>query len=128
MAVGKKTGGRNFEKGNQHGKGRPKYTAEQLEIKNKLEKIDGKLIIAKYCITSQDELEEKLLDKSLPCIDRMIMSVINRCINRAELHILIWIYEKLGWQEKEDYGQDQKIFNLAYGINRNKKEFESEEN
>lgn len=126
MATGFKTGGRNFQKGNKFGKGYPKLTPEQLLAKRTIESYCGKLMLAKYCIMSYDDLKKKMLDPKVPSIELMIMRIIERCISKAELHVLIWIYEKLGWQNKEGVEQDQKIFNLSYGLT-NKKGILSEE-
>ena len=111
MATGYKSGGKNFPKGNKFGKGFPKLTEEQMEIKRKIDSYNGKLILAKYCIMSFDELKKKLTQPKIPTIDLMIMRMIERCISKAELPILIWIYSRLGWDgdlSDQDKGDIQK--------------------
>jgi hypothetical protein len=118
MAHGFKTGGRNFPKGHKFSKGQPKLTDEQKQIKAKLEKLSGKIILAKYCIMSYRELLEKMEDDSISTIDLMIMKMIDRCIQKADLPILIWIYSHLGWDselnemDKDDIQQARLIIKL----------------
>jgi len=118
MANGYKSGGKNFPKGNKFGKGFPKLTEEQLTIKKKVESYCGKLILATYCIMNYDELKRKMLDPKIPAIELMIMRIIERCISKAELPILIWIYTHLGWDthlnenDKGDIQQAKLIIRL----------------
>lgn len=102
MAYGFKSGGKNFPKGHKFSRGQPKLSDEQKDIKARLEKMSGKITLAKYCIMSYRELLEKMEDDSIPTIDLMIMRMIDRCIQRADLPILIWIYTHLGWDSELD--------------------------
>lgn len=109
MANGFKTGGRNFPKGHKFSPGAPKLTDEQIAIRHQLSKLNGKLILAKYCIMSYSELKELLEDESIPSIDLMIMKLINRCIVNAELPILVWIYAHLGWDNELEESDKEGI-------------------
>lgn len=118
MANGYKTGGKNFPHGNKYGKGFPKFSPEQLEVKRKIDSYHGKYILAKYCLMNFSDLKEKIQDDNVPNIDKMIMVMIERCIEKAELPILMWIYTRLGWdtqlleQEGEFVPQAKLIIKL----------------
>ena len=112
MAYGRKTGGRNFEKGHKLSKGQPKLSEEQIEIRRTLEQLNGKLLLAKYCIKSHAELKEFIKDPDATCLELMIAKMIERAISKAEVQYLNWIYERLGWDfDEENYRRRSKVEN-----------------
>lgn len=108
MANGFKTGGKNFPKGNKYGTGFGKLSDEQKNILKQIRSLNGKVLISKYCLMNYKELKAKVLDPNTPCIDLMLMRMIDRCISKAELPILIWIYERLGWSKEEIQDGEEK--------------------
>jgi hypothetical protein len=118
MAYGRKTGGANFPKGHKFSPGGKKLDPQYLEIRKKINSIDGTALLGKYCIMSYEDLLAKIDDHSIPVIDLMLIKMINRCILQAELPILIWIYARLGWDanlnedDRSDIQQARLIIKL----------------
>ena len=112
MAYGRKTGGRNFEKGHKLAKGTPKLSDEQRLLRKALNELHGKLLIVKYCIKSHAELKQFIKNPNATCLELMIARMIERAISKAEVQYLNWIYERLGWDfDEENYRRKSQIEN-----------------
>lgn len=109
--------GKPFPKGNTIAKGRPALTKEQKLIRERLKKMDGKYLLAKYAMMKHGELKKLPEDAkdNLPSIEIFIIKLIETGIAKADLTVLSWIYDKFGWNEpstKTDDGQLVVNFNV----------------
>ena len=112
MAVGVKTGGKNFKKGHKLATGRPKMSEEQRELRRTLEKLNGKLLLAKHCIRNIAELKAFIKRTDVSCIELMLARMVERAISKAEVQYLNWIYERLGWDfDEENYRRRSAVEN-----------------
>lgn len=110
-----------FKIGNKFGKGRTPLTEEQKKLKRKLSQLNGRLILAKYCIMAHPELKKCIRDPNIPIIDLMILRLLERAIAKAELPILIWVYGQLGWNNEEsNTDQDDKKPTLIIRLDKEK--------
>lgn len=116
MPKGQKFGGSDFKKGRPKTGGNKKLTEEQLEIKRTLERMNGKLLLAKHCIKDYSELKQFVKRKDVPVIELVIARVVERAIAKAEINYLNWIYERLGWDYDEENRDNTRTITLNYKI------------
>jgi hypothetical protein len=84
MAVGKKTGGRNFVKGqsgNPNGRPRVPQDVKDLRIENRQE---VERLVSLYCKVPDWKLNEVIADREADAIDKLVCRVILRGIARGD--------------------------------------------
>lgn len=105
MAYGRKTGGRDFSKGNTFGRGSKKLTDEQKELAKMLKAQDGKLLIAKYAFEEDGE--------GSPTLDRLIKRVLEVGLNKGDVNVLEWVFNRLGWKV---VSENDSVININYSV------------
>lgn len=91
MAVGKKTGGRNFQPGNNFGKGRVPYPEEYKAIRD-LDKNILKKIISKYLLMNVHELRDSLENiVNMTAIEGYVATLIAEGMTKKNYAILEWL-------------------------------------
>jgi hypothetical protein len=79
MALGRKTGGRNFQKGQTtKPNGRPKLPPDLQGLKTKFSGDMVEKTFIKYMMMSVDDMAKVGQDKSLPALDHVIMMIIRK--------------------------------------------------
>ena len=81
MATGRKTGGKNFAKGNP---GRPKGTVVLPKKVKEMNRIEVEKLITKYMKMSRTGLAKVAKDLKTPTIDLMIIKIITTAINKGD--------------------------------------------
>jgi len=81
MATGKKTGGKDFAKGNP---GRPKGSVTLPKEIKELNRRKVEVLISKYMAMNLSSLQAKFKDKKTSSIDLMIIKIITECIKRGD--------------------------------------------
>jgi hypothetical protein len=85
---------------------------EQRELRRTLEKLNGKLLLAKHCIRNIAELKAFIKRTDVSCIELMLARMVERAISKAEIQYLNWIYERLGWDfDEENYRRRSAVEN-----------------
>lgn len=102
--------GRPFEKGNKFGKGRPKLTDEDKELR-KLSREKFKTIVLNYLDLTSREIDQKVKDKEMPALDAMIVSIMSKSIKTGDEKRLNWFLEQCFGKIKE-----VKDINLAGSV------------
>lgn len=116
MAIGKKTGGKNFEKGHHFSSGRPKLP-DDLKAVNLLNKGDIKRIIFKYLEMTPNELTELSQNTNdTKAVDLIIIKFIADAI-RGDHYKAEWLLQRsIGRvsEEPEDTGETAHSKLLSY--------------
>lgn len=81
MATGKKTGGRDFKKGNP---GRPKGSVVVPKEIREMNRREVEQLISKYFKMSREKLAKVAANKKTPTIDLMIIKIITTAINKGD--------------------------------------------
>lgn len=79
MGYGKKTGGKDFQKGQAGGPGRP-ATPDDLKNVKKLSTNEMQALLAKYLRMSKGQLIALHKDPDVPAIDLLVMSIIQKAV------------------------------------------------
>ena len=83
---------------------------EQKELLRILRSMNGKLIITKHCMKTQQELEDYIADEESTALELMIASTLLAGMKKADINTLNWFYARLGWDFDEDnYRKKAKI-------------------
>lgn len=98
MAQGKKTGGRNFAKGNPGGPGRPSFGITQARNLNKEECED---LLNKLIRLPQEKLREIMSDNETQGLDALIASIIIKGIEFGDYSRLNFLFDRLIGKVKE---------------------------
>lgn len=83
MTWGKKTGGKNFEPGNNFGKGRPPVPDDLKRARN-LNKIELERLINKYMRMTVNDIKKALKNDNLSGIDRLVCSILAGAIAKGD--------------------------------------------
>jgi len=95
MALGRKTGGRNFEPGvTTNPKGRTPVP-EYLKKARKMTKLKFEEILQKYIYCTSDELKEALLSKETTALELCVVKVLHESIRRGDQKRLEFILDRL---------------------------------
>lgn len=100
MAIGRKTGGRDWEKGKPGGPGRPKLP-ENLRTNWRLTKTEFESIAQKYLDMDQDQLKALKADPKLRVVDAYMVSIILRGIETGEVGPFEWLMQRHVGKVKE---------------------------
>lgn len=110
--------GRPFQKGNNYGNGRPRMTKEERALK-KMTREDALKLIAKHCHKTYEDLRNEIKNKNqIPCLELLVMRVMESAIAKADLKKLDWLFYQL-WGKPKDIDTDQKdrVIHLKYSLN-----------
>jgi len=91
---GKKTGGRNFKKGNPGGPGRPPLPQEE-RVLQKITRTEFERIVNKYLLSTKEEIKRAILDPSIVAIELAAVSVIHKAIVNGDGRMLELILNRL---------------------------------
>jgi hypothetical protein len=106
VAKGKKTGGKDFIKGNPlspQGGRATKLTQEQKEISKQLKKYSAKFLIGKFFMMEYSELTSFIQNKKTSQVGELLTArVIEKAVAKADLHVLEWMYARLFGEAKAE--------------------------
>lgn len=83
MAVGRKTGGKNFEPGNKLGTGRPQLP-EHIKEARKLTRERFEEILYKYFDSSKKEIDDAYASPETPAIDLIVLKILIESIKYGD--------------------------------------------
>ena len=83
MAAGRKTGGKDFPKGNSYSPGRPRVP-EDVKLARQMNKEEFTRLCNKYINCSGDELAAILKDKSTPAIALIVVQILAKGIHAGD--------------------------------------------
>lgn len=108
MAKGRKTGGRNFQKGVQTYFG--KLTEEDKELR-KMSRDLAKNVIARNALTTLPELEYKLKNEieEIPCLELLVMRCLQKAIKDQDFYKLDWFWKTWFGPHSERRVEEKKI-------------------
>lgn len=86
--------GRPFQEGNTFGKGRPKLSEEDKEVRQ-ASKRDLKESISKYLDYTETELRRDWKSKSTKVLDKMIISILVKAIEKGDTARLEWCFQQV---------------------------------
>ena len=92
MAIGKKTGGRDFKPGNP---GRPKGTPSLPKRIKEMNRAKIESLLRKYLSMTFEELGETAKDKKTSAIDLMIIKIITESIKKGDQTRLNFILDRM---------------------------------
>ena len=94
IAKGRKTGGKNFPKGNNANPcGRP-ATPPDLKAAQNMTVIDLKRIILKFMYLPKNQIEKVIKDQNTPAIELLIASIMGRGIGKGDHKRAEWILSR----------------------------------
>lgn len=94
MAIGKKTGGRPFVKGQPGGPGKPR-TPEDIKEARKLTQIELERAVNKYLYLSRAELKAAIEQPGTPMLDLMIASIVAQAAQKGDQVRLDFILNRI---------------------------------
>lgn len=100
MAAGRKTGGKNFIKGNKEGLGRPTIPKEIKKIQN-LTTAEVETMVTALLKASEADLKEIKEDKSQPFLKRIIVQILHKTYNTGNMTQLDMILNRVIGKVKE---------------------------
>jgi hypothetical protein len=108
MTRGRKTGGRNFQKGVQTYFS--KLSEEDKELR-KMTRGHAKTVIARNALMTLPELETKLHDEieSTPCIELLVMKCLQKAIKESDTIKLDWFFKNWFGNLKENKYEERKV-------------------
>lgn len=83
MARGKKSGGRNFEKGNPGGPGQPPLPPDVKKAR-KLNAAEFTRVATEYLYFTKDELKKKATDPATPIIELLVGSIVAKAVEHGD--------------------------------------------
>lgn len=109
MATGKKTGGKDFVKGQGKipGAGRPELTDEQREIKKQLKKYSGKLMLAKYLLMPHQEFEN-INEDELPVVEYFSVKLLSKAMRNCDFQIYQYFFGRVFGEVGKDVNVNVK--------------------
>lgn len=107
MTWGRKTGGRDFQKGKPGGPGQPKIPVEVIEAR-KINKVESERILNKFLHLSLDELAAFANDKSNTVHEMLVARILYEGIKRGDHVKLEWVYSRLVGKVKEEIEVSQR--------------------
>lgn len=117
MAQGKKTGGRDIQKGQVLlGAGRPKLP-EDLKSARKLNRIEFEETVNKYLFMSFRELQEKMRDPEIPMLDLSICTLLVKASSLGCQKRLAFVLDRvLGKVGFNDAPTERRTVQLSYNV------------
>ena len=94
MALGQKTGGKNFEKGNQFGKGRPPVSPDLKKLMKLNQNELHRLLNATLDATKEDLMKIQK-DESAKAVERAFVSIIIKAIQTGDHTRMEWMISRL---------------------------------
>ncbi len=101
MAVGKKTGGRNFEKGNTLGQGRPKVP-EDLKQSRSANRENFERILSVYTKKTASEINLALKSSELPILEMIVAKILAVAFNEGDPRRTEFILDRLIGTPREE--------------------------
>lgn len=101
MTRGRKTGGRDFQKGKEGGPGAPRLPVEVIEAR-KINKVESERILNKFLHLSLDELAAFANNKSNNVHEMLVARILYEGIKRGDHVKLEWVYSRLVGKVKEE--------------------------
>lgn len=95
MAKGRKTGGRNFRKGQSGNPKGPIPLPEDIREARKVTQIDFERIANKYLFARKDEIAKASADPNTPVIELMISSIIHKAVVEGDERRLEFLLSRL---------------------------------
>jgi len=96
MAIGKKTGGKNFEKGRKATGGRKKGTKLIPAVVKEMNRLELEKIINKYIHLSEKELKKIKADPDLIIFDSIVIGILQEANKKQDQNKLNFILDRLG--------------------------------
>ncbi len=94
MAKGKKTGGRNFEKGHSRNKGIETLTSEDKAARE-ITRVVFRRIIEKYLDFNLSQLQDTLKDPKTTALDLIVVKIMAMSINSGDQHRMEFLLNHL---------------------------------
>jgi hypothetical protein len=100
VARGKKTGGKDFYKGQPGGPGRPPLP-EDIKKARELNKDELTRVLNDFIYLSKGEIEEKILNSSTPMLELLVASILKKGIDFGDHMRLSFLLDRLVGKVKE---------------------------
>lgn len=93
MAKGTKTGGKNFEKGNTHGKGRPLIPTDLKSVR-KLSSDEAQRLIVMFASMTPEELVQTIKDPKTPAMHSLLCNIILKGISGGDSQRMEFLFSR----------------------------------
>lgn len=100
MAIGKKTGGRNFKPGYKGGPGRPRVP-EDLKKSRKYNRHDFERVLNKYINMTGPEINSSIRSNTLPIIEMAVAKMLAKAFNEGDPRRMEFILDRLIGKPRE---------------------------
>ena len=95
MAIGRKTGGRNFKKGQSGNPKGPAPIPEDIKASRQLTNFEFERIANKYLFACKDDVTKALTNPKTPFIELMVCSVIHKAVVKGDERRLDFLLSRL---------------------------------
>ena len=120
MAIGRKTGGRDFEPGNNaNPNGRPRVP-EDVKQARKLTRMELERILNEYVYLSKGEITDRLKSTGTPALELIIGSIIVKAVTAGDQQRMNFLLDRLGVRipESDPVEEEPEIYSRPPSMRR----------